>query len=249
MDLVARLFSLRRRRHRPPPSRNSSGSSFEYGQPVNRLSGDFDPYQYGASDHPNLAHIRSAGIPIRSITPRSLPLLGTSCSSIALASNVSSEHPIDHVPRRDPNAILTLPSVKVHRRMLLQRTEFPRGDPPQSPRRQSQAEFSSGPAHGGRARAFHRVESVYSDSSNELHSNSPRLDTLRQDPSVLSLVSVMDSHGFIPSDVFTNSPATPCPAPSRHGRRPRPFSKSTPDLSMSTPSRVHASKRKHSNFR
>lgn len=81
MDLFTRLLSLRRRRHKneKAESRDSSGSSFEYGQPmVNRLSGDFDPHQYRAhpNDHPNFARIRSAGIPIRTITPRSLPLLG-----------------------------------------------------------------------------------------------------------------------------------------------------------------------------
>ncbi|KAG9098212.1 hypothetical protein FS749_004375 [Ceratobasidium sp. UAMH 11750] len=241
MDLFARLLSLRRRRHRnrSSPSKKSSGSSFEYGQPpVNRLSSDFDPnrYRFQTSDYPNFAQVRSVGIPIRSTTPRSLPLL---------------EHPIDDVPRRDPNVIAPSPLVKVHRRMLLQRTEFPNGNPSRSPRKQSQAELSPfGRVYGRRARSFHRVESVYSSASSESLSNSPRLEVLRQDPSVLSLVSVMDQQGFIPPSVFTNSPATPCPAPHDH-RRHHPFSKSTPDLSMRAPlgAQRNPTKRNHFNFR
>lgn len=81
MDFFARLLSLRRRgrKNAKARTRDSSGSSFEYGQPsVNRLSGDFDPHQYRThpNDHSNFTRIRSAGIPIRTTTPRSLPILG-----------------------------------------------------------------------------------------------------------------------------------------------------------------------------
>ncbi|KAG8703470.1 hypothetical protein FRC09_004148, partial [Ceratobasidium sp. 395] len=190
-----------------------------------------------SSDYPNFAQVRSVGIPIRSTTPRSLPIL---------------EHPIDSVPRREPNVIPNSPSVKVHRRMLLQRTEFPNSNPPRSPRKQSQAEFSPfGRVYydGRRARSFHRVESVYSDSSDDL-SAEPQLEALRQDPSVLSLVSVMDEQGFIPQSIFANSPATPLPAPHDRRRHAHPFSKSTPDLSTRTPSRAqrNPSKRDRFNF-
>jgi hypothetical protein len=76
MHLFSRFLSLRRRARKNTKSRSreSSGSSFEYGQPsVDRLSGDFDPYQYSpqAAGHPNFDLIRSAGIPIRTTTPRS----------------------------------------------------------------------------------------------------------------------------------------------------------------------------------
>ncbi|KAG9127298.1 hypothetical protein FRC07_014968 [Ceratobasidium sp. 392] len=242
MDLFTRLLSLRRRRRRNNrfPSHASSGSSFEYGQPpVNRLSSDFDPHEYRseARDYASFAQVRSVGIPIRTTSPRSLPVL---------------EHPIDCVPRRARNAILTSPSVKVHRRMLLQRTEFPHADPPRSPRKQSHAAFSPlARVYGRRARSCHRVESVYEDSSDEHLSASPRLEALRQDPSVLSLVSVMDEQGFIPPSVFANSPATPRPAPHDRRRHAHPFSKSTPDLATRTPLRAQRNpmKRNHFNFR
>jgi hypothetical protein len=78
MQLFSRFLSLRRRGHTTKSkSRQSSGSSFEYGQPsVDRLSGDFDPYQYRsqAADHSDFDLTRSAGIPIRVTTPRSFPL-------------------------------------------------------------------------------------------------------------------------------------------------------------------------------
>ncbi|KAF8603892.1 hypothetical protein BDV93DRAFT_523045 [Ceratobasidium sp. AG-I] len=136
--------------------------------------------------------------------------------------------------------------------MILQRTEFPHGDPPRSPRKPTQPD-SSRPRLGHRRpnTSLHQVESVYSDSSDEFPSNSPQLETLRQDPSVLSLVSVMDSHGFIPSDIFTNSPATPCPPPRSRIQHSHPFSKSTPELAVRTPlrTRVTSTKSNPFNFR
>lgn len=164
-----------------------------------------------------------------------------------MASDALLEHPIDHVLRQNPNAVASSPSIKLHRKMLLQRTEFPHGDPPRSPRKPTQLD-SSRPGHRRPNASLHRVESVYSDSSDEFPSNSPRLETLRQDPSVLSLVSVMDSHGFIPSDVFSNSPATPCPAPRGRLQRPHPFSRSTPELSLRTPSRTRGAYAKRNPF-
>lgn len=123
--------------------------------------------------------------------------------------------------------------------MLLQRTEFPYGDPPRSPRKPTQPD-SSRPGLGHRRpnTSLHYVESVYSDTSDEFPSDSPHLENLRQDPSVLSLVSVMDSHGFIPPNIFTNSPATPCPPPRGRLQSSHLFSKSSPELSVHTPSRT-----------
>ncbi|CAE6509488.1 unnamed protein product [Rhizoctonia solani] len=226
MQLFNRFLSLRRRGHsnKKNKSRQSSGSSFEYGQPsVDRLSGDFDPYQYRfqAADRSDFDLTRSAGIPIRVTTPRSFPL---------------PQHPIDHVPRRDQNELASPRSVKVHRKKLLQRTEFPHAYPPRSPRKVSQAEFSrSDPGLKGRNRSVRRIESVYSDSSEDLTFESSRLENLRRDPSVLSLVSIMDSQGYIPSDAFTNSIETPETA-NKH-RMPgyfARFTKSTPELSVRT---------------
>ncbi|KDN40935.1 hypothetical protein RSAG8_07803, partial [Rhizoctonia solani AG-8 WAC10335] len=202
MQLFSRFLSLRRRGHRSKKneSRNSSGSSFEYGQPsVDRLSGDFDPHQYRfqKADRSDFDLTRSAGIPIRVTTPR---------------------------------------LVKIHRKKLLQRTEFPRADPPRPPRKVSQADFSrSQQGRKGRNRSVRRIESVYSDSSEDLTFESSRLDNLRRDPSVLSLVSIMDSQGFISSDAFNNSTETPktaskCHIPGNYAR----FAKSTPELLVRT---------------
>ncbi|KAG8691725.1 hypothetical protein FRC11_011588 [Ceratobasidium sp. 423] len=226
MQLFSRFLSLRRRGNssKKNKSRQSSGSSFEYGQPsVDRLSGDFDPcqYRFQAADRSDFDLTRSAGIPIRVTTPRSFPL---------------PEHPIDHVPRRDQNELASPRSVKVHRKKLLQRTEFPHAYPPRSPRKLSQAEFSrSELGRKGRNRSVRRIESVYSASSEDLTFESSRLENLRRDPSVLSLVSIMDSQGFIPLDAFTNNTGTPETAnkhrvPGYHGQ----FARSTPELSIRT---------------
>ncbi|QRV89085.1 hypothetical protein RhiJN_17103 [Ceratobasidium sp. AG-Ba] len=228
MDLVARILSLRRRRRPRPPS-SSPGSSADYGQPVvERLSSDSDQHRFQV-DYPRFVH---SGIPIRSTTPRSFPVL---------------DHPIDRVPRREPST--TTPyTVKVHRRKLLHRTEFPHADPPRLPRKQSHTT----PARLiiTNNRSFRRVESTYSDSSdsNYLASSPPRLEMLRQDPSVRSLVSVMDARGSIPPTVFSNSPATPRPLYHRH---PHPFSASTPELRRRSRSSVQAdpSPQNYFNFR
>ncbi|CAE6442114.1 unnamed protein product [Rhizoctonia solani] len=226
MHLFSRFLSLRRRGHssKKNKSRNSSGSSFEYGQPsVDRLSGDFDPHQYRfqTANRSDFDLTRSAGIPIRVTTPRSFPL---------------PEHPIDHVPRRDRNELTSPRSVQIHRKKLLQRTEFPHAYPPRSPRKVSRAEFSrSEQGRRGRNRSIRRIESIYSDSNEDLTFESSRLNNLRRDPSVLSLVSLMDSQGFIPSDAFTNNADTPettikhC-LPGQYAR----FAKSTPELSLRT---------------
>ncbi|CAE6403892.1 unnamed protein product [Rhizoctonia solani] len=223
MQLFSRFLSLRRRGNnsRKNKSRQSSGSSFEYGQPsVDRLSGDFDPYQYRsqAADYSDFDLTHSAGIPIRVTTPRSFPL---------------PQHPIDHVPRRDQNELASPRLVKIYRKKLLQRTEFPHADPPRSPRKLSQAEHPrSEHGHQGRIKSIHRIQSTYSDSSEDLIFESSHLDNLRWDPSVLSLVSIMDSQGFISSSAFTNGSKTPKAEGKRcistHYAR---FSKSTPELS------------------
>ncbi|CAE6478589.1 unnamed protein product [Rhizoctonia solani] len=230
MHLFSRFLSLRRRGHstKKNKSRNSSGSSFEYGQPsVDRLSGDFDPYQYRfqTATCSDFDLTRSAGIPIRVTTPRSFPL---------------PEHPIDHVPRRDRNELASPRSVRIHRKKLLQRTEFPHANPPRSPRKVSRPEFFRlEQGRNGRNRSIRRIESVYSDSNEDLTFDSSRLDNLRRDPSVLSLVSIMDPQGFISSDAFTNSIETPETTNVYHlsGHYAR-FAKSTPELSART--RPHA---------
>ncbi|KAH7327673.1 hypothetical protein B0J17DRAFT_217530 [Rhizoctonia solani] len=226
MQLFNRFLSLRRRGHsrKKNKSPQSSGSSFEYGHPsVDRLSGDFDPYQhrFQTTNHSDFDLTRSTGIPIRVTTPL---------------------HPIDHVPRRDRNELASPRLVKVHRKKLLQRTEFPHADPPRSPRKVSQAEFSrSEHRPKARNRSFRRIESVYSDSSEDLTFESPRLNNLRRDPSVLSLVSIMDSRGFIPSDAFTNNPETPKTANKyRTTGHYALFSKSTPELLTRTQADVFA---------
>ncbi|CAE6442000.1 unnamed protein product [Rhizoctonia solani] len=224
MQLFSRFLSLRRRGHstNKNKSRQSSGSSFEYGQPsVDRLSGDFDPYQYRsqAADYSDFDLTRSAGIPIRVTTPRSFPL---------------PQHPIDHVPRRDQNELASPRLVKIHRKKLLQRTEFPCADPPRSPRKVSQAGHSrSQRRHQGRIKSVHCIESAYSDSGEDLTFEYSHLDNLRRDPSVLSLVSIMDSQGFISSTAFTNGSKTPKAIskhsiPSHYAR----FVRSTPELSV-----------------
>ncbi|KAJ1307015.1 hypothetical protein OPQ81_007994 [Rhizoctonia solani] len=226
MQLLSRFLSLRRRGHSSKRNKSpqSSGSSFEYGQPeVHRLSGDFDPHEYRphAANRSDFDLSRSAGIPIRVTTPRSFPL---------------PKHAIDHVPRRDPNELASPRLVKIHRKKLLQRTEFPHADPPRSPRKVSQAEFSrSEYGHKGRNRSVRRIESVYSDWSKDLTFESSRLENLRQDPSVLSLISIMDSQGFILPDAFTNGAETPKTI--HKYRIPgyyAGFSKSTPELSVRT---------------
>ncbi|CAE6496215.1 unnamed protein product [Rhizoctonia solani] len=222
MQFFNRFLSLRRRGRSSKKNKSpqSSGSSFEYGHPsVDRLSGDFDPYQYRfqTTNHSDFDLTRSTGIPIRVTTPRSFPL---------------PEHPIDHVPRRGQNELASPRLVKVHRKKLLQRTEFPHADPPRPPRKVSQAEFSqSERRRKGRNRSFHPIESVYSDSSEDLTIESPRLNNLRRDPSVLSLVSIMDSRGFIPSNAFTNNSDTPKATNKYHmAGHYAIFSKSTPEL-------------------
>ncbi|CAE6480655.1 unnamed protein product [Rhizoctonia solani] len=226
MHLFSRFLSLRRRGHssKKNKSRNSSGSSFEYGQPsVDRLSGDFDPYQYRfqTADRSDFDLTRSAGIPIRITTPRSFPI---------------PDHPIDHVPRRDRNELASPRSVQIHRKKLLQRTEFPHAYPPRSPRKVSRAEFSrSEQGRKGRNRSIRRIVSLYSDSNEDLTFETSRLNNLRRDPSVLSLVSLMDSQGFISSDAFTNNTETPETTIKHHppGQYAR-FAKSTPELSVRT---------------
>lgn len=80
MHFLSWFLSLRRRSHKTAKnrSRESLGSSFEYGHSVHRLSGDFDPYRYHpqATEHPNFDPACTAGIPIRVTTPRSFPLPG-----------------------------------------------------------------------------------------------------------------------------------------------------------------------------
>ncbi|KAI0046212.1 hypothetical protein FA95DRAFT_1520503 [Auriscalpium vulgare] len=130
-------------------------------------------------------------------------LLRSSSSHFAVVSEVdyASLPPIPHpinslqvTPRGSPSRAASVQSrrtftVKVHDRQVLARTEFPNANPPlDTPKRTSKSP--------GRRRI---IPPITPRDKNRLH-------TLRQDPSVASLLDMYDAHGHLDSKVFSNTP-------------------------------------------